>query len=482
MKLKENRLAVFSLFFALILVSGLLFEPFMLFLRGLTQTLVGGNSYSKVYFLFALFILSPLTAVLLQKKRLKWNAENFLKIFLIASAFSLILGMHQFLAFSSNYYNDGIFASFIQTENYANFESAGLFHNHFPKSAVYVLTQFLNLNLGEFDDGYPMYYLTENGFYWGAAYLLLFLASLISGLIYINLKSRKISLLNYGIFLFALGGTAIAMIDGGLATSTLLLSFFALSYFISEEYFKLKENSVALSLLISFGIFYFYSQLIPKFLLTRQETFPFLIIFASILYLNKTLNEKILWKKILPAIIILYFIGGAWDGLADHSFGSKVFEKNATGFYIYGLEREVNDSELKEKIQEYGEITDFYRTNWVAYFKLSPSKSFRTFELEKEVRKKFNSQGYLFLSNVHIIKEILTYRITWPEGLPEDYETFFDERILDLDVMELEWNKEKNYAKIVVSGESHFPNAMLSILNEIRAKGFKGKVFVSSNF
>ena len=99
-------------------------------------------------------------------------------------------------------------------------------------------------------------------------------------------------------------------------------------------------------------------------------------------------------------------------------------------------------------------------------------------ELEEKIRADFRPKQYFYVEEGLPYKTVRKLTVYWFENA--DAEKFLpDKEFLDVRIIGMKKGRAENSTDLVIEGKTDWRWQMLSVLNEIRQNGFKGKLMVA---
>ncbi len=476
----RKKLLLFSAAVIAATAGYLVFPETGILLRGLMQAIYEGNSSGKLYFASVWFAVFPLAVLALNRFGFvqKTDENLVLKLFAIAVAAGFLLGLIQMLAFTSQF--DSFYLShgtMLSEEGYKNWEGSGYSHNHFPKISLHFMEKAFNLYFGgKFDNGAPWYELFEYPELWSIGFIALVLAAFISGTAYAAKRIKKTSMIGFACFAAGMLGILLKTLDGGVLDSGIPFIIFFFAVYWAEEK-KERLFWLAPALVSSFAIV----LLISTGLRGYSGTYPVsIIVFLSILYYfyagwkNKKLKPSL---GNIALIVVLLITANASAGLLfDFAYGLQV-EGSDQAIFIYGIPGTADSSEIRKAIEEFAEVKEFEREDWLAYAIVDAEKPFRTGEIEEKLRKQLNPETYLYVVSRENRQNYESFKVYWFEDV--EPEKFIKNKFLDIEVVKIEHDSEKNVSLVRITGKINYTMwKTLALLSHIRQNGFEGKLML----
>lgn len=490
MEATERNLLLMSAVFLIALILGLLIEPFRNLLHGIIQNAFGGYSPGKMILIFSWLAAVPLIAICARRagmhSRISKHGLLFLKVFAVFCVFGYALGLLQFNLYATQFNALGPFATMISEGNYTNWEASKLSHNHFPKLTLYAIEKALGLDFGnKFDDGRPWFALYPQAWAFALAFALILIVAISSGILHLISRLQKICLFDFVVFELAVISSAITILDGGIASSYAIFAIFLFVLYYLRNYLK-ESGKQAMHLLALFAtafVFIIISALVMG--LSDIFVLPTMLLIGIAYYFYKSLREKTLalnlWNSAL-AIVLVVSAGVAATNMANLGFGSQL-TADADGIsiiFIYGLPVDVNEQQLQGILGQFGEVEQLSKTHWAAYAEIKAKAGARTKEIEKALAESLEPSGYLYVEDVFPITRISIYKIHWLGGLENsDANEFLENEFLGNKIIEIQHNAQENTTTIALKSELETNWQMLSILTEIRSRGYEGKLMVA---
>lgn len=453
--------------------------------QGVIQGIYAGNSIGKTLTVLAYFLVFSSASLFLLKARLArllekdWMEKVFGIGFLLLFFAGFVGGVIQ-LYYVKGFFDSGLpMASMTQDSQGIGWEASSESHTHFPKTAIYFAEKVLPFNIPfKVDNGYPFYSVLPNVDYWSAFYLLCLFLGCGLALLYINSRIRKTSSLDYLLFLAGSFGIGSSIIDGGLADATLVISLYLglLFYFrnyknigvLRESFYPLAALCLAL-----------FAWPLGLNLNVVSYALPVLCLISTGYYLVKSRKEKSLNFNGLNAFIGIVFIVSLVSSTGYYLFYS--FGKRMSGemnLYVYGLPPDSSAEEVKSIIGEYALVESIDKKGWIAFAKVNAENAFRAQRLEQELQEKLEPESYLFVEGFKDKQRFAVLRVHWFKQV--SFEEFLDQEFLDCRTVFSRHNPENNTTDLVLETRTTEAWAMLSVLTDIRANGWKDKLLVSN--
>ncbi len=494
--MNKKILLLFSAFTVVFALLAILIDFFMLLLHGLSQAVFEGNSTGKTFVMLLWFFLLPLISFLFLKfnltEKLKVYSKTFLRVFLFFAFLGYALGLIQFGLISMEFNSLGPFATIAENNERISWQASKLSHNHFPKASLYVLEKNLGANFGgNYDNGFPWYSFIPDAGLWAVFYLLIELIVFFSALLYINSKLKEISLFDFLVFLAGFLAVLISVLDGGIASGAAMMAVFFLALFFSRNYLSLKNHSIATLLPLFVISFIGFADVILPLEIGNNFYASSMILFFGLAYyffIEKKLGKLSFsfLNAVLALILLASFVLSASQFL-DFSFGREIQpnyfiysfqeEKAEGGLFVYGLPEELEKEKVDFEAEQFGKIIYSDKSGWSYFVLIKPERNFRMSELELILKKKFSENSYLYVEQSTPVKEIEAYKILWFNN-EFDSNKLIKDSFLGIKVLEKKDNFKENSTDLVVEEKVSYLWGMNSILSEIRANGFTGKVLV----
>ena len=147
------------------------------------------------------------------------------------------------------------------------------------------------------------------------------------------------------------------------------------------------------------------------------------------------------------------------------------------GIFVYGLPEKMSLQEFNSEIEKFGLIIESDKVGWVAYARIKLSRSFRTGEIEDYFTQKFPSETYLYVEENIPANQVNSFKIYWFEDV--NPQKFLDKNFLGITIESIKDNPKEKTTQIIIRSKTDLSWQMLSILTEIREKGFNGKLMLS---
>lgn len=493
--MNKKNLLYFSAFVAVIALLSILSDFFLLLVHGVSQAVFEGNSTGKTIVMLLWFFLLPLISFAFLKfnlvEKIKPYSKKFLKIFLLFAFLGFALDLIQFTLIAAEFSSLGPFATMSEKNGVLNWQASKLSHNHFPKASLYFLEKSLGLNFGGgYDDGFPWYSFIPNADLWAVLYLVVELIVFFSALLYINSKLKEISFFDFLVFLSGFLAVLISILDGGVASGAAMMAIFFLALFLSKNYLKIENHAVATLLpLMVIGFIGFADVVLPIEIGNNFYASSMILFFGLSYYFftEKKLNKLSFNPlNLILALIFLASIVMSATQFMDFSFGREIqpnylinaFKEtdSGAGLYVYGLPENLEKEKIDQQINQFGKIVESDKSSWAYYGLINPTKNFRTAEVESLLQKKFNSNSYLYVEQVSVSKELISYKILWFQEVDSD--DFLRDEFLASKILYKKDNLKDNSTELVIEERIPYLWEMNSILSEIRSNGFEGKVLV----
>lgn len=475
---KAPQLLKLSAGFIVIALIAIFIQPFLLLLHGFVQNSFGGYSTGKMALVFAwLIAMPPFSFLLLRLKitdRLEKHSGLFLKLFVIIAVAGFALGLLQLFSFSSEFQGLSPYAT-INADS-TNWEASKITHNHFPKLTIYYLQKSLGFDLGsKLDNGMPWYSVFPNPDFWAAGFIIILALLIVFGFLHLN--SRKQCAFDHLLFSLSILGAIINIIDGGIGSSYASVTVFIFFLYIARNYWKTKSERVN-KLLPLFAVGFLVALVYPAIGPVGTDIYigPWILALGLGYYIIKSRRERLFEFDFINSVIaILLILSLAFSlyNIVNLGFGRELPAGSIGGIYLYGIPKETTVEQLQAELSAFGEVVSISKAGWAGYVQIKPEKSFRTSEVEILLRQKFNPETYLYAEENLPMEHAYSFMIYWLE--PVDPNDYLDKEFLDIELLKLEHNAETNTSMIVVRGKTDLTWQMLSILSEIRAKGYKGK-------
>ncbi len=430
----------------ILFLSTLLFSLIVLFVPGafdlfsvITKVLFEGSSYAKTaLFLIWLVLLFGL-AVLRSKgiiKPLLFKNSLLILIIVLGLCWFAQLQLNLLLFSEAEMPSSAIATVLVKEGEIIQWESTQLTHIHITKGALYNLIWWFPLK--NFDSGYPMHNLLP--FPYAIMFLLL---AFVLGLLLINefLKNEEpgpMILLAVASF-----GALVSIFDGGIFSIIGRITIGLLVAFIlyknqsikSYQFFLAPFAVVATTLYLGSFLFEEY-----PFIYGAREILVIGIIASALLIIRERKILKPVW-----IIVTLYLIYSITGELALICLGAEMYKGANNKILIYGLPKNVTETNLNDILAEYGEVKDIELYNYLAFATIKPNRYFRSNELQKKLIKQLKPMSYLYVVkgwDIHraIIKS--NYDLNHLTSIDSDYISF---------------RKEYAEGKEQLVGESLFP-------------------------
>jgi len=482
----------FLIFFALFLLLGILAfssQEMLKSAHAAVQYFTDGYSNGKLIVSIAWLSLLSIACFAALKFKINEKLEKFEKhffaAFIIAASAIMILGVLQFNYFATGENPNVYYATYLKEGNYSNWEGSGISHSHFPKITLYFIEKSLGINLGnEFDDGKPLYNIFPNRDLWSAAFTILLAIMLASVILHSISKSRTISPFDFLVFALATLNLTIHGIDGGIGTGAVISGLFLITLYALRNYAKIDgflKNLVPLALTATIAVL--INSIIFSNLLDFSLATPLLLTLGLSYYFAFELIEKKIKEQIpLKIILALFLLVSANNFLITYNVfvdGKWVIDnsKDQQGdvLFMYGLPESSNAQELKQALEQYGEVKEFEKTGWVAYARIVPNGFLRTGIIQADLEKKLNPTGYFYVEEIMFQKTIVNFKVLL---LKNKKPIVFEENFLGLKVLNQSYNSQENAIYLTVQSNYGSRWGMLSILTQANEQGLKEQVLL----
>ena len=486
----ERNLLLMSATFLIALILGLLIGPFQNLLHGIIQNAFGGYSPGKMILIFSWLVAVPLIAIGARRagmhSKIAKHGPLFLKVFAVFCVLGYALGLLQFNFYATQFNALGPFATMISSGDYINWEASKLSHNHFPKLTLYAVEKALGLNFSnKFDDGRPWFEVFPQAGAFALAFVMILIVAIASGILHLISRLQKICLFDFAVFELAVISATITILDGGIASSYAIFAIFLFILYYLRNYFE-GHGKQAMHLLALFAtafVFLIVSALVMG--LSDIFVMPTMLLIGIAYYFYKSLGENALslnlWNSAL-AIVLVVSASVAAMNIANLGFGSPLMadEKGISRVFIYGLPTDADEGQLRGILAQFGEVERLSRTHWAAYSEIKANAGARTKAIEKALAESLKPSSYLYVEDVFPMMRISIYRIHWLGGLENsDASKFLENEFLGNEIIEIQHNAEENATTIALKSELETNWQMLSILTEIRSRGYEGKLMVA---
>ncbi|MEW6295145.1 MAG: hypothetical protein AB1467_02500 [Candidatus Diapherotrites archaeon] len=490
----KNLLLLSPAFIALLLIS-FSFSPILNLVYGIIRDLYGGISLGKTILIFLFFMVNPIISIAFIKSGLSRKIQRkdkiFLCVFILIAVIGFWAGLQMFNDFSVQFKSKGPFATILPNP-VVNWEASRLTHNHFPKISIYYLENITGINLGnKFDDGKPWYELFPNADAWAAFFSAVLALLLIFGTLHLNSRAHKIKAFDYLLFLAAEIGFIIHIIDGGIASGLDTITAFFFLLYISRTAIKFKDKRIEFIFPLLSLSFLIYPAILFGFELEANViATPVILSLGLLYYFFKSIKAGILefkWFNALLFLLLLLSLYLTQINVINFGYGRSVSDLSKEqlpssaaeggGLYVYGLPREMTLQEFNSAIKNYGEIIESDKVGWVAYARIKPFRPFRTGELQDYFNKKFPSETYLYVEENIPLNQVNSFTIYWFEDV--NSQKFLGNQFLGISVESIKDNLKDKTTDIIIKAKTDQTWQMLSILTEIREKGFNGKILLA---
>ena len=486
----EMQLLKLSAAFIAVLFLGLLVPQFQDLLYGIIRNTIGGYSLGKMILIFSWLIVLPLIAFLAVKSGICTKIRKYdiflLRIFILFSVAGYALGLVQFNLYAMQFGSFGPFATMISDGDYTNWEASKLSHNHFPKITLYYIERALGIDLeGKFDDGRPLFEIYPDAEAFALAFLLIVAVIIVSGFLHIFSRMHKMRWPDFLLFELAVISVIITMLDGGVGSvnTVLAIFFFALYYVRSYRAQDDANSGHILGLLIAA----FAAFAVSAFLginLSGIFVAPALLLIGIAYYFFKNSRTKrlsfSLWNSAL-AILLVVSAAVSIANVLSFSLGVPLtLDSEGIGrIFIFGLPPGASALQLQEILSEFGDVGELSKVHWAAYAEIKLNKDTRTREIEKALIAELKPKSYLYVEDALPISQTNMYKIHWLGGLGNsDASEFLDNEFLGNKIIEIQHSAKENTTTIALKSELEVNWQMLSILTEIRSRGYEGKLMV----
>jgi len=493
--MQTKQLLILSAIFIVIALISFSSNSLLSLAHGFIQNLYGGNSLGKMILMFFWVIVNPLITIAFIKlrliKRIEKHDRKFLYFFVLLAVIGFFAGMQMYNDFSIQFKSIGPYASMLPMPS-TNWEASKLSHNHFPKISIYSMEKATGINLGnKFDDGKPWYELFPNAGLWGAMFSIIIILLIIFGTLHLNSKAQKIRPFDYIVFLAAEIGFIINIIDGGIGSSLVTITVFFFLLYLSRNYFKFKDKIISFVFPLLSLAFVMYPSVLFGFENGSDIiTAPIILSFGLLYYFIKSFNEgklKFKWYNILLFLLLLQSLYFAQVNVINLGFGRTVMDlsneqiplaaEQGGGIFIYGLPEKMLLQEFNNEIEKFGSVIESDKVGWVAYARIKPSRPFRTGEIEDYFTKKYPAESYLYVEENIPVDHVNSFIIYWFEDV--NSQNFLGKKFLGMTVEGVKDNAKDKTSEIIIKSKTDQAWQMLSILTEIREKGFNGKILIS---
>lgn len=433
----EKSLKLFIAVNSLIIVLMTVNSTVLNFFHGIIQAFFGGNAITKTFIFFiSMIFFSLISFALLKTKKnpFKDHSRKLLIAMVFFAVLVLVIGYLQLyffaLSLQANYPIGTV------NKEMTNWEATTFYHNHITKGSIYFLMTLFGIKATNFDNGQPFYEIQQYPEIFASAILLLLLLALIFGLLHINSMLDKISFTDFFFFNLGLFGLINVSIDGGLGSTFMLLTILFLSIYFSRNFIETENKQVKdlMPLMITAIIPIAISPLYNVYALSDKFTAPLLVVVGigyflwqqQIIYLKNTLKPL----NILLIFLFILFLPAFFSVIIDFGFGIQVYnfssdftknykDGNGNGLFIYGIPRETTKEKLDLIISGFGKIEESYKMGWLAYYRITPLKEFRSCELEEILKKELKPKTYLYVEPIIPIEHQRIFIIHWLENKNE---------------------------------------------------------------
>ncbi len=486
----ERQLLRLSAIFIILLLLGILIPQFQDILYGIIRNTIGGYSLGKMILVFSWLIAMPLIAFLAVKSGICAKLREYdvllLRIFILFAVAGYSLGLVQFNLYATQFGSFGPFATMIAEGDYTNWEASKLSHNHFPKIALYYIEKSLGLDMGgRFDDGRPLFEIYPNAEAFALAFALIVSVIIISGILHIFSRMHKMRWPDFLLFELAVISIIITMLDGGIGSVNVILAVFFFALYYARNYLADadKNSGHLLGLLIAA----FSAFAVSAFLginLSGIFVAPAMLLIGIAYYFFKNAKEKKmtfnLWNSAL-AILLLISAVVSIANVMSFSLGIPLTpDSEGIGrIFIFGLPPDASASQVQEVLSGFGSVEEISKLHWAAYAEIKMNGETRTREIEKALVAELNPSGYLYVEDVLPITQINMYKIHWLDGLGNrDANDFLENEFLGNRIIDIQHNAGEGTTTIALKSELETNWQMLSVLTEIRSRGYGGKLMV----
>ncbi|MBI2529802.1 MAG: hypothetical protein HYW05_01490, partial [Candidatus Diapherotrites archaeon] len=212
---------------------------------------------------------------------------------------------------------------------------------------------------------------------------------------------------------------------------------------------------------------------------------PTMLLIGIAYYFYKSFREKALsfnlWNSAL-AIVLVVSASVAAMHIASLGFGSPLMadEKGISRIFAYGLPADADEGQLQGILAQFGEVEQLSKTHWAAYAEIKAREGTRTKAIERALAENLKPSSYLYVEDVIPMMRISIYRIHWLGGLENsDANKFLENEFLGNSIIEIEHNAREGTTTLALKSGLETNWQMLSILTEIRSKGYEGKLMVA---
>lgn len=482
------KIAAVALFFAIVLALTLFNESFAMVVHGIIKSIYGGTSLGKTIFVLGWFIANAvISAALIHFRifdRIRVPVKIVLVVFIAAVSIGLFAGQLQFLGYMQTYDSAGPFISYVNTAEYQGVEWAELQHNHFPKAAFYFLVSSLGIeNSKSFDDGFPMFVVSENAAESSMFYLTIILIVVIAGFIFANKMLAEHGLKKYILFLAAELGFIVLILDGGMYSTEITVILFLMLLFLERTYFKF-ENPALSALFPAIGVAFYtfiFGHLSFEGLIYADGWGIVVVVTAVLVFLRcwKCIAQKKpslgLFMALLAVFLLVQGTNEFVGGINGNMFGENIIDDS--GIYIYGLPENFSEPALANIASGYGQIKSIESLGWGAYIRLVPEQNFRLKLLENDLRSHFQPMTYLVASYNYPVKRNIAMKFVWLGSVElPDLSGMQGMELMGLRITDVLADPSENSYTFYTEGETNADIQLLTVFTLLREQGYNENI------